>query len=101
MQIRGRVRFNFRRVNPAPVSGMRTAQRSSAHAYLGRLRTHEGTKVVYERAGSVDSDVSPHPVDAYEISHPNGRRLATLYISPYQKRISGKAPSGFKLAESA
>ena len=30
-----------------------------------------------------------------------GRKLATLYISPYQKRISGKAPNGFMLAENS
>ncbi|QLG88417.1 hypothetical protein HQ393_13350 [Chitinibacter bivalviorum] len=67
-------------------------------AYLGCLRTPDGTKIVYERVGSFGSDASPHPVDAYEISHPNGEKLATLFISPYQKRISGKAPRGFKLA---
>lgn len=67
-------------------------------AYLGRLRTLDGTKVGYERVGSTTSSLSPHPVDEYEISHPNGERLATLYISPYHKRISGKAPQGFQLA---
>ncbi|TXL82049.1 hypothetical protein FHP25_03020 [Vineibacter terrae] len=66
-------------------------------AYLARLRAADGGKVVYERAFSVVSDTVAYPVDAYEISHPNGGKLATLYISPYQKRISGKAPSGFKL----
>jgi hypothetical protein len=68
-------------------------------AYLGRLRTHDGTKVVYERIGSMASEQSLHPVDAYEISHPDGHKLATLFISPYQKRISGKAPRGFELAD--
>lgn len=92
----GKGEFGISPSNPVPCKTV-----FGSTAYLGRLRTHEGTKVVHERAGSVDSDVSPHPVDAYEISHPNGRRVATLYISPYQTRISGKAPSGFKLAESA
>ena len=68
-------------------------------AYLGRLRTLGGIKVAYERAGSVASDVSPHPVDAYEVLHPDGHKLATLFISPYQKRISCKAPRGFKLGD--
>src|ERR1700730_11103645 len=70
-------------------------------AYLGRLRTPDGRKVAYERLGSTQSAVSPHPVDIYEVSHPSGRKVATLYISPYQKRISGRAPRAFMLAENS
>jgi hypothetical protein len=69
--------------------------------YLGRLRAADGAKVAYERLGSTKSSVSPHPVDIYEVKHPNGRKLSTLYISPYQKRISAKAPRGFILAENS
>lgn len=68
-------------------------------AYLGRLRTFDGAKVIYERVCSTHSDQSPHLVDEYEISHPNGEKLATIFISPYQKRISGKAPNGFNLCD--
>ena len=67
-------------------------------AYLSRLRALDGTKVVYERVGSTTSDMTPHPVDMYEISRPNGDRLATLYITPYHKRNSAKVPQGFQLA---
>jgi hypothetical protein len=67
-------------------------------AYLSRLRALDGTKVVYERVGSTTSDMTPHPVDMYEISHPNGDRLATLYISPYYKRNSAKVPQNFQFA---
>lgn len=66
-------------------------------AYLGRLRTLDGLKVNYVRKGSFSSDVTNHPVDGYGITDPSGRILATIFISPYQKRISKKAPSGFKL----
>jgi hypothetical protein len=66
--------------------------------YLGRLRTLDGLKVNYVRRGSVSSSVSKHPVDAYVIHDPDGQEIGTLYISPYQKRISGKAPRGLKLA---
>lgn len=88
----GRGEFGITSSNPIPCKTV-----FGSTAYLGRLRTPDGTKVVYERVGSVDSDVSPHPVDAYEISHPNGQKLATLFISPYQKRTSGKAPKEFNL----
>ncbi len=70
-------------------------------AYLGRLRAADGAKVAYERLGSAQSSFSPHPIDMYGVKHPNGRNLATLYISPYQKRISAKAPRGFLLAENS
>lgn len=70
-------------------------------AYLGRLRAADGAKVAYERLGSTQSSVSPKPIDIYGVTHPNGRSLATLYISPYHKRISAKAPRGFILAENS
>jgi hypothetical protein len=70
-------------------------------AYLGRLRAADGAKVSYDRLGSTQSSVSPHLIDIYRVNHPSGRELATLYISPYQKRISGKAPRGFILAENS
>jgi hypothetical protein len=92
----GRGEFGLTASNPVPCKTI-----FGSTAYLGRLRTLDGTKVVYERAGSVVSDVSPHPVDAYEIGHPNGQKLATLFISPYQKRISGKPPRGLTLADTS
>jgi hypothetical protein len=90
----GQGEFGMVPSNPIPCKTI-----AGSTSYLARLRTPDGTKVVYERAGSVASEVSPHPVDAYEISHPNGQKLATLFISPYQKRISGKPPGGFTLAD--
>jgi hypothetical protein len=90
----GRGEFGTVASNPIPC---RTVFGSTA--YLGRLRTSDGSKVVYKRVGSSISDVSAHPVDAYEISHPNGTKFATLFMSPYQKRNSRKAPRGFSLVE--
>lgn len=88
--------YGLAATNPVPC---RTIFGSTA--YLGRLRAADGTKVRYERIGSVQSEVSQQPIDMYEISYPSGQELAKLYISPYQKRISGKAPSGFILAENS
>lgn len=90
----GRGEFGMTSSNPIPCKTV-----FGSTAYLGSLRTLDGSKVVYERVGSVSSDVSTRPVDAYELSHPNGKKLATIFISPYQKRISNKAPKGFKLAD--
>jgi hypothetical protein len=78
--------------NPIPT---RTVFGSTS--YLARLRSHDGAKVIYERQGSLPSPVDPHPIDTYTISHPDGKQLAILYLSPYQKRNSEKAPRGFTL----
>ena len=69
--------------------------------YLSRLRAPDGAKVLYRRLGSFTSDVSPHPVDAFEISHPDGHKLGTIFISPYQNRNSNKSPLGFELVRAA
>jgi hypothetical protein len=88
--------YGLTATNPIPC---RTVFGSTS--YLGRLRAADGSKVNYERIGSTQSEVSPQPIDMYEISHQTGKKLATLYISPYQKRISGKAPRGLILAENS
>lgn len=90
----GRGEFGLSATNPIPC---KTAFGSTA--YLGRLRASDGTKIAYERIGSDQSDVSPNPVDAYDVKHRDGRKLATIYISPYHQRISERAPKGFTLAE--
>lgn len=64
-------------------------------SYLAHLRTIEGMKVRYERFGSLPTELSPFPIDRYEILDSNGRRLETLYFSPYQKRNSKRVPRGF------
>ena len=38
--------------------------------------------------GSCASKISASPVDIYEISHPDGKLLATLYVSPSHKRVT-------------
>ena len=67
-------------------------------AYLGRLRAPDDTKVTYTRIGSMNHNLEPGPTDAYDVFHRDGRKLATIYICPYHKRISGKAPRGLTLA---
>lgn len=78
--------------NPIPT---RTVFGSTA--YLARLRAPDGTKVQYARTGSTSSAATHHPVDIYEISHADGHSLTRLYLSPYQKRNSQKAPHGLTL----
>jgi len=67
-----------------------------SHLYLERLRW-KGSKVESERIGSFGSDRISNPIDGYRISSTDGTELAVLYLSPYQKRNSELAPTGFTL----
>lgn len=88
--------FGLASTNPIPCKTV-----FGSTAYLSRLRAADGSKVAYQRLGATQSAASPHPIDVYEVVHSTGRKLATLHISPYQKRISTKAPRGFMLAENS
>jgi hypothetical protein len=92
----GRGEFGRDPANPIPCNTV-----FGSTVYLSRLRTPDGAKVIYKREGSVASDVSPHPVDVYEISHPDGHKLQPIFVSAYQKRNSNRSPSGLKLAAQA
>lgn len=67
--------------------------------YLESLRTSNGDKVLNKRIGSFNSNIISHPVDGYEIFDLNGQKIAVIFISPYQKRNSEKAPKGFKIVK--
>jgi hypothetical protein len=90
----GKGEFGMTPSNPIPCKTM-----IGSSVYLGRLRTSDGTHVAYQRLGAVASEACLHPVDVYELSSPDGQKLATLFLSPYQKRVSRKTPRGFKLAD--
>jgi hypothetical protein len=82
-------RFGWDVSNPIP-----THTTFGSTSYLGRLRTQRGETVSYERIGSFTSPASPMPVDGYEIRDPGGTDLGVIYISPYHRRNSQKAPEG-------
>lgn len=84
--------FGYDITNPIPTKTV-----FGSTSYLARLRSHDGAKVIYNRQGSLSSPVSSHPIDGYTISHPDGKELAILYLSPYHKRNSEKVPEGFTL----
>jgi hypothetical protein len=86
--------FGYEPTNPIPTNTV-----FGSTSYLARLCALDGLKVVYERNSSVSAEVSPHPIDEYTIRHPNGTVLATLFLSPYQKNNSEKAPKGFTLTK--
>ena len=83
--------FGYDVTNPIPVNTV-----LGNTAYLGRLRTLNGVKVRYERSGSTGAANIKNPIDIYDI-YEEDEKIATLYISPYNKKNSSVAPKGFKL----
>ena len=90
----GHGEFGHTVTNPIPTKTV-----FGSTAYLSRLRAPDGAKVLYERRGSVSSEVDPNLIDVYDIDHLDGTRLATLYLSPYHRRNSSKPPRGLRLIE--
>jgi hypothetical protein len=78
--------FGLEVTNPVPTNTV-----FGSTSYLGRLRTLDGVKVTYMNAPNI-----LQIIDGYRI-FANGKQIATLYICPYNKRNSTKAPNGFKL----
>jgi hypothetical protein len=79
--------------NPIPVNTI-----FGNTAYLGRLRTLDGIKVRYECRGSTRASNIKNPIDIYDI-YDEEKKIAILYISPYNKKNSTLAPKGFKLVQ--
>ena len=83
--------FGYVVTNPIPTNTI-----VSNKIYLDRLYTDEGVKIEYERRGSTFSPNIKGVIDVYLISV-DGVEITTLYISPYNRKTSEKAPKGFRL----
>lgn len=83
--------FGLVATNPVP-----TISVAGSNAYIARLR-YGGRPVQANRIGSSKSEVTPGSVDMYGLSV-DGKPVGTIYICPYHKRNSRKAPKGFTLA---
>lgn len=93
--------------NPIPSISVR-----SSNEYIGKLRTkvdHSAfiaagihfqpklpTTVEATRVGSTSTEVTPGAVDIYKLSF-EGRDKGTIFICPYHKANSKRAPKGFEL----
>lgn len=84
--------FGLEITNPIPASSI-----PDSYFYLNSLRTKNGSKITFNRIGSMSAPNISHTIDAYSISA-NGQELATIYICPYNKKTSNKAPKGFILS---
>lgn len=85
--------FGLCKTNPVPTRGV-----PGSNEYLSRLRTKDGRAIESSRTGSTSAeDVTSGMIDMYRISS-NGVDLGLVYLCPYHKKNSGKAPEGFRLA---
>ena len=83
--------FGLEATNPIP-----TFTTMGNIAYLGKLRTMKGTKVLYERTGPANVTNIPYMIDAYRIT--GDGQATTIYLCAYNRKNSEKAPKGFRLA---
>ena len=84
--------FGLCKTNPIPTRGV-----PGSNEYLARLRTNDGRPIECSRIGSTSAkDVTSGMIDMYSISS-GGVSLGTVYLRPYHKKNSGKAPEGFRL----
>lgn len=82
-------KFGYEKTNPIPVNTIIGSLR-----YLKSLKTEDGKSIEYKRRGSTRTENIDSPIDIYDISA-NNEHIATLYISPYNKKNSEIAPEGF------
>lgn len=84
--------YGLCKTNPVPTRGI-----PGSNEYLSQLRTKDGRSIESSRIGSTTAeDVTSGAIDMYAISS-GGVNLGTVYLCPYHKRNSGKAPEGFRL----
>jgi hypothetical protein len=82
--------FGLVATNPVPTFNI-----FGSKYYLDRLWTDDGQKVRYERRGSIVPAGGTMPVDIYDLTNPKGEPLGAVFISPYHRKNSEKAPKGF------
>jgi len=85
--------FGLCKTNPVPIRSI-----PSSKEYLSRLRTKEGRTIESSRIGSTHAkDVTNGAIDIYRVGS-GGVDLGTIYLCPYHRKNSEKAPEGFYLA---
>ncbi|MGB0696755.1 MAG: hypothetical protein ACPGOY_13980 [Rhodospirillaceae bacterium] len=72
--------------NPIPVNGF-----MGELIYLSRLKTSNGSQLIYHRLGSIEH------IDVFETVTLDGQFWDLLFLSMYHPRKSRKAPSGYSI----
>ena len=85
--------FGLCATNPVPTHSV-----AGSSAYLENLRTGDGRPIRGRRTGSTSAkDVTNGMIDIYQITT-DDQMVATIYLCPYHRRNSAKAPDGFRTA---
>ena len=80
--------FGFIETNPIPVNGP-----IGQVAYLSRLETQSGQRILFHRLGAIDK------VDAFEAVSFNGAEWFILFVDLYHPRRSRLTPDGFSFTK--
>jgi hypothetical protein len=80
--------FGFTESNPIPVNGP-----IGQLAYLSRLETQSGQRILFHRLGAIDK------VDVFEAVSFNGADWFILFVDLYHPRRSCLAPDGFRFTK--
>ena len=83
--------FGLEVTNPIPTNTV-----FGSYFYLGRLRTMDGKKIEYNRVGQVSAPNIISIIDEYDIFLED-KKIASIYLCPYNKKNSVRAPKNFKL----
>lgn len=85
--------FGLEPSNPIPTKGI-----AGSKEYPKNLRTSSGHKLTWDRWGSLQPKNIADPVDGYiVVDETTGEELRMIFLCPYHKRNSAKAPDGFYL----
>lgn len=85
--------FGYSVNNPIPTKGI-----MGSNTYLSKLKSSaNNNRITSERAGSCSADNIENMIDEYKLFDESGENIATIFISPYHRRNSSKAPKGFEL----
>lgn len=85
---RGSGPFGFTETNPIPVNGP-----IGQLAYLSRLETQSGQRILFHRLGAIDK------VDVFEAVTFDGREWFVLFLDLYHPRRSRLTPDGFRFTK--
>ena len=85
---RGSGPFGFAETNPIPVNGP-----IGQLAYLSRLETQAGQRILFHRLGAIDR------VDVFEAVTFDGREWFVLFLDLYHPRRSRLTPDGFRFTK--
>lgn len=80
--------FGFDKENPIPVNGP-----VGEIAYLSRLETNQGERIIFHRIGAVEN------IDVFESVTFSGSSWHIFFVDFYHPRRSRLAPKGFRIAE--